>query len=221
MDTFDVCELQPDSDSPGLWIGFRTGADRAKAMALFRVDEDSSKSLSECLADREAIARLERRALGLNGPDTLCPPGNIEAEPAENVASGNTRPGHPRFYELLKRMEKVHAAKNHDYSGTLDPLRNLRQCGDAGVEPWVGVVVRLTDKMDRLKTFAAKREFRVKDESVADTFIDMANYALLGLILYEESESKKRVRTRATMDTEELRRHIAALEENMRGSGVV
>lgn len=98
----------------------------------------------------------------------------------------STGAGHPRFYELLKRMAEVHDAKNHDYSGDKDPLRNLRQCGDAGVEPWVGVIVRLTDKMDRLKTFASKRRFEVKDESLADTFVDMANYALLGLILFEE-----------------------------------
>lgn len=33
---FDVVQLQPDDDSPGLWIGFQTAADRDEAMKLFR-----------------------------------------------------------------------------------------------------------------------------------------------------------------------------------------
>lgn len=105
----------------------------------------------------------------------------IEIEP------GN---GHPRFYALLERMAEVHSAKNLDYSGDKDPLRNLRQCADAGIDPWVGVVVRLTDKMDRLKSFAKARTFAVKDEGIADTLIDVANYALLCLVLFEEQEQQ-------------------------------
>jgi hypothetical protein len=34
---WDVAELQPDQDSPGLWIGFETAADRERAMKLFRI----------------------------------------------------------------------------------------------------------------------------------------------------------------------------------------
>jgi hypothetical protein len=34
---FDVAQLQPDNDSPGLWIGFKTGKDRDEAMKLFTV----------------------------------------------------------------------------------------------------------------------------------------------------------------------------------------
>lgn len=94
--------------------------------------------------------------------------------------------GHPRFYALLSEIAELHAAKNHDYAGDADPLRNLRMCEAAGIEAWKGVVVRLTDKLSRLQGFAKSGELRVKDESVIDTFKDMAVYSLLGLILYEE-----------------------------------
>ena len=97
------------------------------------------------------------------------------------------RDGHPRFYELLERMAELHARKNHDYAGGSDPLRNLRRCADAGIPPWKGVIVRLSDKFDRLITFAELEHYAVKNESVADTFLDMAVYALLGLILFEET----------------------------------
>jgi hypothetical protein len=40
---WDVAELQPDQDSPGLWIGFETAADREQAMKLFRVAGQGGK----------------------------------------------------------------------------------------------------------------------------------------------------------------------------------
>ena len=33
-----VAELQPDNDTPGLWIGFKTMEDREHAMRLFKVE---------------------------------------------------------------------------------------------------------------------------------------------------------------------------------------
>ena len=105
-----------------------------------------------------------------------------------NEITGN---GHPRFYEYLQRMAAVHSAKNRDYAGETDPLRNLRQCADAGIDPWVGVVVRITDKVDRLKSFARARAFAVKDEGIEDTLVDLANYALLCLILFEEQRGEQ------------------------------
>lgn len=36
---FEVAQLQPDVDSPGLWIGFKTAEQRNQATKLFRVVE--------------------------------------------------------------------------------------------------------------------------------------------------------------------------------------
>lgn len=35
---FDVAELQPDQDTPGLWIGFKTKEQRDQALNWFRVN---------------------------------------------------------------------------------------------------------------------------------------------------------------------------------------
>lgn len=111
--------------------------------------------------------------------------------------------GHPRFYALLSEIAELHAAKNHDYAGEADPLRNLRMCEAAGIEAWKGVVVRLTDKLARLQGFAKTGELKVADESIIDTFKDMAVYSLLGLILYEETLSPERfTEAKATRDYE-------------------
>lgn len=101
------------------------------------------------------------------------------------------RRGHPRYYELLDEMAAIHDAKNADYAGDDSPLRNLRECAEAGVEPWVGVITRMTDKWSRLKTFSKKREFAVKEEGLRDTLLDNANYSLLCLILFEEEYAKE------------------------------
>lgn len=97
--------------------------------------------------------------------------------------------GHPMFYEVLEELAELHSRKNHDYAGDYDPLRNLRQCEEMGIPAWKGVAVRMTDKMDRIKSFCKKEEYMVNDEGIKDTFRDMAVYSILALILYDEAQT--------------------------------
>ena len=100
--------------------------------------------------------------------------------------------GHPRFYQLLEEMRRVHDAKNHDYAGNrADPLANFRECEKLGLPAWKGVVVRMTDKLARLASFAKQGELKVKSEGICDTLLDLANYALLCRILVEEAGAPK------------------------------
>ena len=105
-------------------------------------------------------------------------------------AKGVTMAGHPEFYKILEELKELHDRKNSDYADT-NPLGNLEMCELGGLPGWKGVIVRLTDKMARLLTFMKKEEYKVKDESVEDTFRDMAVYAIIGLILYRESKKKE------------------------------
>jgi hypothetical protein len=43
------------------------------------------------------------------------------------------------------------------------------------------LAIRLEDKLQRFKRLI-KAENRVKDESIRDTLIDLANYAIMGII---------------------------------------
>ena len=97
-----------------------------------------------------------------------------------------------RFYELLENMKAVHDAKRHDYASTEDVFANFRHCEIAGIPAWKGVAVRISDKFSRIMGFARKERLEVKDESIKDTLVDMANYALIALILYEEDNGKKK-----------------------------
>lgn len=75
--------------------------------------------------------------------------------------------------------------KGHDYSGDTDCLRNFSDFG------WFGILVRLSDKISRLKNLARNNSPRVGDESFIDTLMDIRNYAYLMQIVYEEDGDAK------------------------------
>lgn len=89
----------------------------------------------------------------------------------------------PRLYALHKELSATALAlmekKNHDYAAASDPFRNFRMFGP------LGILVRLSDKMSRLRSFEEEGQLLVKDESVQDTVLDIINYAVLyyGMVL--------------------------------------
>jgi len=94
--------------------------------------------------------------------------------------------GHKDFYRLLDQMAGLHSRKNADYSGG-DPLSNLRACERFGVEPWRGVLVRMSDKWARITNLANKAA-EVTDETLEDTLMDLSVYALLCIVLLREQQ---------------------------------
>lgn len=94
--------------------------------------------------------------------------------------------GDPRFHAVLKEMAAMHEKKATDYGAHdgSDPLRNIRASADFGVPPWIGALVRLNDKVIRLQSFAAKGS--LANESVEDSLLDIAVYAIISLNLYRE-----------------------------------
>ncbi len=100
-----------------------------------------------------------------------------ETETRLELSSGN-----PAFDALLRRMAAIHCAKNHDYARpeVEDYYANFRECEAFGITAEKGILIRMSDKWSRIKGLSAK-EAAVKDESIEDTMLDLANYALLYL----------------------------------------
>lgn len=88
------------------------------------------------------------------------------------------------YWEIHDEIKELHRKKGADYGTDSDPFANLRAAEDFGLEPWLGVALRMDDKMKRIKAFV--RNGNLQNESLADSFIDLANYAMLGLALYRE-----------------------------------
>lgn len=97
-----------------------------------------------------------------------------------------SRYGHPDFYRLLDELADIHSRKNRDYASTTDPLSNLRMSEKLGIPAHQGAFIRMGDKFARLEQLLSGKEAHVKEESVEDTFKDLAVYSLLALILYRE-----------------------------------
>lgn len=91
----------------------------------------------------------------------------------------------PAFDKLIQEIQALHDRKNHDYSSDVDPLSNFRRSAQFGVEPWRGVLVRLSDKWSRIEQLAGGKE--AKNESLRDSLIDSAVYALLAILLLDDA----------------------------------
>jgi len=89
--------------------------------------------------------------------------------------------------KITDKADNIILAKRHDYSGPDDPYANFRRSTLFGVEPWRGVMIRLSDKLSRiLSIMEAKGESKVKDETLLDTLADAVNYTrILGGMVAE------------------------------------
>ncbi len=76
------------------------------------------------------------------------------------------------FQDLTKEMNELYERKNRDYGNSFDQTLD-----EFGV---VAGLIRMNDKMNRIKSIYNK-DTNVKDESLEDTLIDLANYAVMTL----------------------------------------
>lgn len=98
--------------------------------------------------------------------------------------------GHPRFHELINEMARIHDDRNSDYANSDDPLRNFKACQRFGLTPFQGVLTRMSDKVERIYNLQEKRGRgevpASKDDRLTDSLMDLACYALLGIVLLEQ-----------------------------------
>lgn len=95
------------------------------------------------------------------------------------------RPGSDKFLAVLEEIKELHLRKTLDYGQDEDALSNIRSSSDViNVSPWAGCILRISDKMHRLKSFF--RRGRVEFDGVEDTLLDIAAYAVIALVLYRE-----------------------------------
>lgn len=102
----------------------------------------------------------------------------------EEVPVAGYHPSIERFLDALDEVRDMHLQKGKDYGRDDDPLANVRGSEAWGIPAWQGAMIRANDKVVRLQTFAAKGE--LANEPVEDAFLDLATYALIGLVLYRE-----------------------------------
>lgn len=87
---------------------------------------------------------------------------------------------------LCDQLNDIYSRKNADYGDSFAKVR--REVPNA-------ILVRLMDKMERIKTLLLNGErLQVADEKVDDTLLDLANYCLMEVVeRRKEKESKNDV----------------------------
>ena len=86
---------------------------------------------------------------------------------------------------ILHTAKEVMTDRSNDYATDVDALRNINSCKFLGVEPGVGVLVRMQDKIARLsQLFQGKT---LQSERAMDSVVDLINYSiLLGAIIEQD-----------------------------------
>lgn len=122
---------------------------------------------------------------------------NLAESPVHTIDLSPVPQATQDFYALLDQMRSIHDTKNKDYADSkTDPWLNFRMSEEIGVPAHIGSAVRMGDKYKRVNNLM-KREWRgaggpaVKDESVEDTLLDLAVYALITLLLHREWKQKQ------------------------------
>lgn len=97
----------------------------------------------------------------------------------------------------LGNLVKLIEAKNNDYTaGSEDPFANFKitevlELGSAET----GLLIRMVDKIQRVKSFIKKGELKVQNESAADAARDIIGYSLILIGLMKDRETAGQVPT--------------------------
>lgn len=88
-----------------------------------------------------------------------------------------------QFMDITNNMAKTYVAKNHDYGNSFE--QSLDKFG------LIASIVRIGDKMNRLETLVNKKA-QVKDESIKDTLLDLANYSIMTVMWLNKNSNDEK-----------------------------
>ena len=116
--------------------------------------------------------------------------------------------------KIFEEASALMSDKNEDYGSPDDFYANFRMVENAGLPTWVGLHIRMLDKISRLNGFV--RRFietgnitSTVDESIEDTLLDAINYSAITLDTYRQY--KKEI-------SHELNRNATTNNNNKTGS---
>ena len=101
------------------------------------------------------------------------------------------------FKRITDAMNDLYVKKNHDYGDSFhDTYVRL------GI---ISAITRMSDKMNRIISLATKGTQKVKEESLRDTLIDIANYSVMTIM---ELDGEKPSAEESATDEKNLHRRF-------------
>ena len=99
--------------------------------------------------------------------------------------------------ETCKTCRVIMEKKNSDYTGgrgATDPFANFNASKILNIHPVQGLLLRVIDKIQRIRSFTNDKELSVPNETVEDACDDIVNYAILAkAMLMEERKGVKQL----------------------------
>ena len=84
-----------------------------------------------------------------------------------------------KHIKICEELNKIYVNKNNDYGDSFgETFRKL------GI---ISAVTRIVDKTNRLQSLCRNQQ-KVNDESIRDTLMDLANYAIMTIIELDEEK---------------------------------
>jgi len=95
--------------------------------------------------------------------------------------------------ETSKKCLDIMLKKNSDYTGgekSTDIFANFRSSEYLGIHPVIGIMMRVMDKIQRIRSFTADGKLKVDNESIDDACEDVVNYMILTKAIFKEQREK-------------------------------
>lgn len=87
-----------------------------------------------------------------------------------------------KFNDITEEMNALYERKNHDYGNSFS--ETFRKLGI------ISAATRMLDKMNRIVSLVTKDQQKVNDESLRDTLIDIANYAVMTIMEIDKKKER-------------------------------
>ena len=166
--------------------------DGGKCHAAADEAPDRWKEITQASAEKYAAEREEsvpvdwilqgQREMEAAPDDIRWTGDSILAAPSEGL-----RPGSREFVDVLDEIKDLHLRKTLDYGVDEDALSNIRESADiVNMPAWAGAILRISDKMHRLKAYF--RRGKVEFDGLSDTLKDIASYAVIAEVLRREEQ---------------------------------
>jgi len=94
----------------------------------------------------------------------------------------------------IEEILRLTGVKNSDYTGGKgcdNPFANFDGSTEFGIDPLIGVAIRMQDKFQRLKAFCKDGELSLdtKGDTIRDIYRDLIGYSLISLGIIERSSN--------------------------------
>lgn len=103
------------------------------------------------------------------------------------IANATQQKGSPEFEVVVQEVLEMHRRKGADYGTKEDFFANVSASAHWGIEPWVGAMMRVSDKVARLQS--AAKGSTLKNEGIEDSLLDIATYAIIAVCLFRRGQS--------------------------------